>query len=48
MIRTLLQWQIDWQILKAQKWRRSQRRGFNVRESSYRRGLQTLCWTMIS
>jgi len=24
MIRTLLQWQIDWQILKAQRWGRGQ------------------------
>ena len=44
----LLQWQIDWQILKAQKWGAASGARFSIHESRYSRGLQTECWTMVS
>jgi hypothetical protein len=40
MIRMLLQWQIDWQILKAQERSAGSGAHFSVCESRYLRGLQ--------
>jgi hypothetical protein len=41
MIRTLLQWQIDWQILKTKNGGAAKGTRFSVRESRYSHGLQT-------
>jgi hypothetical protein len=38
---TLLQWQIDWPILKAQNGSAASHARFSVRESPFLRGLQT-------